>query len=108
MVLLWNQTAGSIGLELLTYWKISALEDKSLNLFPEEEAGMRQKLIGMSEDFGDRCCRLTVIGNEADLDYFVDALKKCFCTRDEIDAWKAGASFEDPWTTTVARLSYKS
>lgn len=108
MVLLWNQTAGSIGLELLTYWKISALEDKSLNLFPEEEAGMRQKLIGMSEDFGDRCCRLTVIGNEADLDYFVDALEKCFCTSNEIDAWKAGASFEDPWPATVARLSYKS
>ena len=105
LVLLWNQTGGSVGLEIVNYWKTSALEDASLNLSDWEEAAMREKLVGMHPDFGDRCCKLTVIGNEAALDGFVEALKGCFCTEEEIDAWKEGAGFDDPWPKTVATLS---
>ncbi|MEL6642255.1 MAG: GTP-binding protein, partial [Pseudomonadota bacterium] len=104
LMLLWNQTGGSVGLEIVNYWKISALEDDSLNLSDWETEAMRAKLTEAHPDFGDRRCQLTVIGDELELDAFVDALKTCFCTDDEIAAWKAGAPFPDPWPKSVATL----
>ncbi|MEM1345527.1 MAG: GTP-binding protein [Pseudomonadota bacterium] len=105
LVLLWNQTGGSVGLEIVNYWRIAALEDASLNLTAWERAALREKLAGLHPDFGDRRCQLTVIGQEAELDVFVEALQGCFCTAAEIAAWKAGADFPDPWPQSVARLS---
>lgn len=105
LVLLWNQTGGSVGLEILNYWKIAALEDESLNLADWEKDAMRDKLTAAHPDFGDRRCQLTVIGDASQLDDFVDALQTCFCTQDEIEAWKTGSSsFADPWPKTVATL----
>lgn len=103
--LLWNQTAGSIGLEIVNYWKIATLEDESLNLLPEERDEMRRRLDGMSPDFGDRRCRLTVIGDRDGLEDFATAVRGCFCTPDEIAAWKAGEEFEDPWPSTTSTLA---
>lgn len=105
LVLLWNQTAGSVGLEIVNYWKICALEDESLNLSDWEVQAMQEKLTGMHPDFGDRRCKLTVIGQEAELDTFVEALMGCFCTKEEIAAWQAGVTFEDPWPKTVSTLT---
>ncbi|MEM9031317.1 MAG: GTP-binding protein, partial [Pseudomonadota bacterium] len=105
LVLLWNQTGGNVGLEIVNYWKISALEDDSLNLSDWEKDAMQQKIAAWHPDFGDRRCQLTVIGNEGELDAFVDALDACFCTDAEIEAWKDGAAFDDPWPKTVATLS---
>ncbi len=96
--LLWNQTAGSIGLEIAT------LEDDSLNLLPEEREEMRRRLAGMSPEFCDRRCRLTVIGDRDELAAFADAVRDCFCTPEEIAAWKAGEPFDDPWPTSTATL----
>jgi G3E family GTPase len=104
LVLLWNQSAGSVGLEIINYWKIRTLEDERLNLSPEERAGMEAKLMGRHPLFGDRHCRLTVIGDEDGLDAFVAALQDCFCTEAEIAAWLDGQPFDDPWPATVARL----
>jgi len=105
LVLLWNQTGGSVGLEILNYWKIAALEDESLNLADWEKDAMRDKLTAAHPDFGDRRCQLTVIGDASQLDDFVDALQTCFCTQDEIEAWKTGSSsFKDPWPKSVATL----
>ena len=105
LVLLWNQTGGSVGLEILNYWKIAALEDESLNLADWEKDAMRDKLTAAHPDFGDRRCQLTVIGDASQLDDFVDALQTCFCTQDEIEAWKTGSSsFKDPWPNSVATL----
>lgn len=104
LMLLWNQTGGSVGLEIVNYWKISALEDGSLNLSEEENNAMRAKLTDAHPDFGDRRCQLTVIGDALDLDAFVAALKTCFCTEAEVAAWKAGEDFADPWPKTVATL----
>ena len=100
----WNQTGGSVGLEIVNYWKISALEDDSLNLSDWEKDAMRAKLEEAHPDFGDRRCQLTIIGDELELDAFVEALRGCFCTNDEIAAWKAGEDFADPWPKSVARL----
>ncbi|KIC44427.1 hypothetical protein RA28_16015 [Ruegeria sp. ANG-S4] len=105
LVLLWNQTGGSVGLEIVNYWKISALEDGSLNLSDWEREAMQAKLAEAHPDFGDRRCQLTVLGNEAELDAFVEALQGCFCTDEEIAAWKQGADFEDPWPKSAATLS---
>lgn len=104
LVLLWNQTGGSVGLEILNYWKIATLEDDSLNLSDWEKEAMRAKLVEAHPDFGDRRCQLTVIGDALQLDEFVDALKTCFCTDDEIRSWKNGEKFVDPWPKTVATL----
>lgn len=104
LMLLWNQTGGSVGLEIVNYWKISALEDDSLNLSDWEKTAMRAKLTEAHSDFGDRRCQLTVIGDELELDAFVDALETCFCTDNEIAAWKAGEGFADPWPKSVATL----
>jgi G3E family GTPase len=105
LVLLWNQTGGSVGLEIMNYWKITALEDDSLNLADWEKEAMRAKITSANADFGDRRCQLTVIGNEAELDAFVAALEKCFCTDDEVLDWKSGVKFDDPWPKTVATIT---
>ncbi|MEM6385379.1 MAG: GTP-binding protein [Pseudomonadota bacterium] len=104
LMLLWNQTGGSVGLEIVNYWKISALDDDSLNLSDWEKEAMRAKLKEAHPDFGDRRCQLTVIGDALELDSFVETLKTCFCTEDEIAAWKAGETFADPWPKSVAAL----
>ncbi|MEM9756699.1 MAG: cobalamin biosynthesis protein CobW, partial [Pseudomonadota bacterium] len=64
-----------------------------------------QKLAEAHPDFGDRRCQLTVIGDEGDLDAFVAALRECFCTEAEIEDWKAGRSFADPWPKSVVTLA---
>lgn len=102
--LLWNQTGGSVGLEIVNYWKICTLEDDSLNLSNWEKDAMRKKLTEAHPGFGDRRCQLTVIGKETELDAFVDALWDCFCTDAEIEAWKNGQDFVDPWPKTVTTL----
>lgn len=105
LVLLWNQTGGSVGLEIVNYWKIAALEDDSLNLSNWEKEEMRAKIVQAHPDFGDRRCQLTVIGKEAELDAFAEALATCFCTDAEIQAWKNGEDFADPWPKTTTTLT---
>ncbi|SFY38031.1 CobW/HypB/UreG, nucleotide-binding domain [Paracoccus pantotrophus] len=88
-------------------WKIAALEDESLNLLPEEREEMRRRLAGMSPEFGDRRCRLTVIGDRDGLADFADAVGDCFCTPAEVAAWRAGEAFDDPWPASTVRLSQR-
>lgn len=88
-------------------WKIAALEDESLNLLPEEREEMRRRLAGISPEFGDRRCRLTVIGDRDGLAAFADAVRDCFCTPAEVAAWKAGEAFDDPWPASTVRLSQR-
>ncbi|MEM1196335.1 MAG: GTP-binding protein [Pseudomonadota bacterium] len=95
--LLWNQTAGSVGLAVLNYWKIAALEDQSVRLTGEERAELKRQLVEHSPDFGDRHCNLTVIGDREGLGTFESALRECLCTPEEVAQWKAGHRFEDPW-----------
>ncbi|MEM9043110.1 MAG: GTP-binding protein [Pseudomonadota bacterium] len=103
--LLWNQTAGSVGLEIVNYWKVATLEDESLNLLPHERDEIERRLHGTSPVFGDRNCRLTVIGDRDGLETFASALSDCLCTHEEVELWKAGHIFEDPWPQAIARIS---
>ncbi|MEM9330741.1 MAG: GTP-binding protein [Pseudomonadota bacterium] len=102
--LLWNQTAGSVGLGIVNYWKVAALEDESLNLLAEEREELQRRIAEYSSEFGDRHCRLTVIGDQDGLETFADSLRNCFCTPEEIALWKNGHVFEDPWPKTTAHL----
>ncbi len=88
-------------------WKIAALEDESLNLLPEEREEMRRRLAGISPEFGDRRCRLTVIGDRDGFADFADAVGGCFCTPAEVAAWRAGEAFDDPWPASTVRLSQR-
>ena len=94
-----------MGLEIVNFWKIATLEDDSLNLMPQERAEMLRRLEGQSAEFGDRHCRLTVIGDRDGLQTFAEAVRSCFCKPEEIAAWQAGAVFDDPWPKTLMKLS---
>ncbi|MFE8100835.1 GTP-binding protein [Brenneria goodwinii] len=104
LALLWNQAAGSISLEFVSYWKAGVLTHDDPLLTREEREALRQQLHHQWPGrFGDRRCRLTVIGQRNELDRFVDALKCCFLTEAEIGHWAEGGTFVDPWPRRVAR-----
>ncbi len=103
LVLLWNQAASSIGLEYLSYWRSGVLEDSDNKLTDQEKTALGIKLAKEPGRFGDRCCRITVIGEKSQLKDFSDALKCCFLTDDEITDWQAGKTFTDPWPTHVVK-----
>jgi G3E family GTPase len=103
-VLLWNQAAGSIEMELMAYWKAALVTNPDGKLVPEEIAMLRDMLQGTHPEFGDRACELTVIGTAHDRAIFVQDLQACFCTADEITAWQRGETFDDPWPKTLLRV----
>lgn len=104
LALLWNQSAGSIGLEFISYWKAGVLRHRDNRLNEEERTILQQQLDALPGRFGDRRCSLTVIGLRDQLDPFIAMLQHCFLTEQEISWWQAGGEFADPWPTTVARL----
>ena len=103
--LLWNQAAGSIDLELIGYWRASILEDHDNGLLDDELDLIREQIANESGRFGDRKCNLTVIGDKTQVSNFVNALESCFLTEDEIEFWKMGGQFNDPWPKNIVKLS---
>ncbi|HBH64516.1 MAG TPA: cobalamin biosynthesis protein CobW [Erwinia persicina] len=104
LALLWNQASGSIGLEFISYWKAGILAHKDNHLGAEERRILQQQLDAQPGRFGDRRCRLTVIGQRNQLDDFCLALHRCFLTEQEIVWWQGGGAFNDPWPQKVGRL----
>ena len=99
--LLWNQNAGSIGLEQIGTWRSAILEQDDNGLTPEELRILQAKIEQHSGRFGDRRCRLIVIGAKAQLTTFTKALQRCFLTESEIQDWQQGIPFPDPWPKTT-------
>lgn len=99
--LLWNQNAGSIGLEQIGTWRSAILEQDDNGLTPEEQRILQAKIEQHSGRFGDRRCRLIVIGDKAQLTTFTKALERCFLTESEIQDWQQGTTFPDPWPKTT-------
>ena len=95
--LLWNQAAAGINLELVGYWRAGILENESINLDEAEREGLRRRLANEPGRFGDRECHLTVIGDRSQVDQFAESLMDCFLTEDEIERWRSGEDFPDPW-----------
>lgn len=104
LVLLWNQAAGSINLELLAYWKAAIVSDPDGRLLPEEREELRRQLQSADPTFGDRLNELTIIGTARDREQFVRELEGAFCTQDEITHWQRGGVFEDPWPQSLKWL----
>jgi len=103
--LLWNQAAGSISLEFISYWKAGVLAHPNNSLTKEERLTLRQQLADMPGRFGDRHCRLTVIGEDGEINDFSLALRQCLLTEDEIIWWQQGGVFHDPWPKKVSLLT---
>ena len=104
LALLWNQSSGSITLEFISYWKCGVLENSANSLTEEERSILKQQVEQTSGRFGDRHCRLTVIGKVDEIDDFVKALERCFLTEQEIADWQKGEVIDDPWPTKISRL----
>lgn len=104
--LLWNQAAGGISLELVGYWRAGILEDENNGLDEVELEGLRKRLENEPGRFGDRRCHLTVIGDKAQVDVFVASLERCFLTEEEIEHWRSGGTFPDPWPDSFVTRNY--
>ncbi|MEO1525455.1 MAG: GTP-binding protein [Planctomycetota bacterium] len=104
--LLWNQAAAGISLQLIGYWRAGILEDENNNLDEMEIEGLKQRLANEKGRFGDRRCHLTVIGDESQVDWFAESLKRCFLTEDEIEHWQSGGTFPDPWPESYVTRKY--
>ncbi|MEL6865494.1 MAG: GTP-binding protein [Bacteroidota bacterium] len=102
--LLWNQAAGSISLELIGFWRAGIVEDKNPSISAFEIEELKKRLAKEPGRFGDRQCDLTVIGDQAQVDRFTDALKSCFLTDDELRLWKKGYKFHDPWPKNIVKI----
>ena len=102
--LLWNQSAGSISLEILGTWRAAIIEDKQHGLLDEEVKLLRQKLSNELGRFGDRCCDLTIIGDKQQVDQFSEKIRSCFLTEKEIQQWQNGDKFKDPWPKNIVRV----
>jgi len=103
LALLWNQAANSIGLEYVSYWRSGILDDEHNNLTEHEKSVLSKMIKKQSGRFGDRRCRLTIIGDTSQLRRFADVLENCFLTEDEIADWTSGKVFSDPWPTNVVK-----
>ena len=102
--LLWNQAASGINLEFIGTWRASVLDNKQNNLLPEEVIALKEIISNQKGRFGDRCCDLTVIGDKHHIDRFTEKLKSCFLTEQEIQQWRDGHIFNDPWPKKIVRL----
>ncbi|QFT10144.1 GTP-binding protein [Vibrio sp. THAF190c] len=102
--LLWSQANGNVGLEVTGFWRASVINDESQNYTDEHRKILQEKIDSVDSRFGDRRCRLTVIGQLDEVDSFITALENCFLSDYELVQWKNGANFEDPWPQQVAKL----
>ncbi len=102
--LLWNQSAGGINLEMIGSWRSSIVEDENHGISEYEIQQLKEQLANETGRFGDRRCDLTVIGDEAHVDRFTDALKSCFLTDEEIKHYREGGEFTDPWPKRVVKM----
>ena len=103
--LLWNQAAGGISLEIIGSWRAGIVEDENHGITEMEISMLKEMLDKEQGRFGDRHCDLTVIGDQDGVDRFTEALTTCFLSEEEIELWRAGHTFEDPWPQKVARIS---
>lgn len=104
-LLLWNQAAGGINLEIIGSWRSGIVEDENHGLSEMEMKLLKERLAKESGRFGDRHCELTVIGDKTQVDRFTDALKSCFLTDEEIELWNDGHEFDDPWPKNIVRIA---
>ncbi|AHC15433.1 CobW family GTP-binding protein [Salinispira pacifica] len=104
--LLWNQSAGGITLGINGSWRAGIAEDENPGVSSYEIEILKKRLKAEGNRFGDRCCDITVIGDAAHVDRFAEALQSCFLSDEEIELWKNGHEFEDPWPKNLVDMAY--
>ncbi|MCH2175448.1 MAG: GTP-binding protein [Lentisphaeria bacterium] len=108
VALLWNQAAGGISLELVGHWRAGMLENEDHGLAPEEIEGLKEMMAKEKGRFGDRHCHLTVIGDKHQVDRFAKLLEDCLLTEEEVDFWRRGGTFKDPWPQKLVKAKQGS
>jgi len=102
--LLWSQSNGNVGLEVVGFWRAPILDDDTQNFTQEHYDILKKRIDKVESRFGDRRCRLTVIGQKEEAANFIKALKACFLTDEELKFWREGGTFDDPWPKKVAQV----
>jgi len=100
-VLLWQQSGSQIALELTGTWRAEVVKNKDDKLLPEEVELLKTQLKKEHPTFGDRFNEITLIGLNTARNAFYEALQHALCTDEEIEAWKNGDMFTDPWPQSV-------
>lgn len=71
---------------------------------PMEVDLLSQRLEAQHPDFGDRNNELTLIGLPDACRRFGEALRSALGTDEEVEAWKRGERFSDPWPKSIQPL----
>lgn len=103
-VLLWQQSGSQIALELTGQWRAEIVHNPDGKLLPEEVEHLQAQLEAKDAVFGDRHNELTLIGLRGDLEVFKRALESALCSEEEIEDWKSGREFSDPWPKVIRRI----
>ncbi len=94
----WGQAGGSLRSDSAGVWWCSMPFEQRTQYesFVENRAQIES---GWSKLFGDRKNELVIIGQNLDQDQIESELQQCLCTDQELDAWRQGKNFIDPWPT---------
>ena len=105
---------------LYDYEKLPSLDNKKVlfvfgdswtnNLYIDESTKhwcylLKEKLENEPGRFGDRCCDLTIIGDEDQVTHFTEKIQSCFLTKKEIIEWRNGHKFKDPWPKNIVKIN---
>ena len=102
--MLWNQAGSGINLEIVGSWRAGIAEDIESGLTETEITELKKRIEKEPGRFGDRHCDLTIIGNKEHIDDFASAIESCFLSEAEVQRWRNGHEFDDPWPRTVKKV----
>lgn len=94
--LTWSQAGGSLRADFAGVWWCSMSFEERIRYeaFVENKDFIES---GWTKDFGDRKNELVIIGQNLDQEQVKNGLEACLCTKEEIESWKEGAKFKNPW-----------
>ncbi|MFQ3575015.1 MAG: GTP-binding protein [Cytophagales bacterium] len=92
----WNQAGGSLRAESAGYWW-SSMSFNERMMHPAFVENMDDIESRWHKIFGDRFNELVFIGQDMDVDLYKKELEYCLCNEKEIQAWKEGKKFNDPF-----------
>ena len=92
----WSQAGGSLRADPAGVWWCSMPfnERITFNSFIDNQKSIEDK---WDKQYGDRTNELVLIGQDMDKKKIIKDLQNCLCTKEELEQWKAGFSFEDNW-----------
>lgn len=92
----WGQAGGSLRADLAGVWWCSMPFEQRIRYeaFVENQKEIEAN---WNHDFGDRKNELVIIGQHLDKEQITKDLNDCLCNDQELEMWKNGMSFKDPW-----------